>query len=286
MRAALAGHRRLVLVSARRHGDGRGHHRRGRAFRCRGCMAAAGLSAGDPTLIARDRLVLWSIRLPRIALACMIGALLAAAGAVMQGLFRNPLADPGAGRRVQRRRARRRLHHRGRRPLLAGTEIAACRSRRCRSPRSSARSSTTAVLYRIATREGRTSIATVPARRPRDRGAGAMPASGCWSSSPTTASCATSRSGCSARSAARPGRRSARSRRSSLALLLVAAVHRARARPDGAGRGGSVPHAGVAVERLKRVCDRAGRRRRPAPRSRSPASSASSASSCRICCGS
>jgi iron complex transport system permease protein len=57
-------------------------------------MAAAGLGAGDPDLMARDRLVLWSIRLPRIALACMVGALLAAAGAIMQGLFRNPLADP------------------------------------------------------------------------------------------------------------------------------------------------------------------------------------------------
>ena len=57
-------------------------------------LAAVGLGAGDPDLIARDRLVLLSIRLPRIAVACMVGALLAAAGAIMQGLFRNPLADP------------------------------------------------------------------------------------------------------------------------------------------------------------------------------------------------
>ena len=56
-------------------------------------MAVAG-SVGDPDLIARDQLVLWSIRLPRIVLASMVGALLAAAGAIMQGLFRNPLADP------------------------------------------------------------------------------------------------------------------------------------------------------------------------------------------------
>ena len=33
-------------------------------------IAALGLVAGDPDLIARDRLVLWSIRVPRIALAC------------------------------------------------------------------------------------------------------------------------------------------------------------------------------------------------------------------------
>lgn len=35
------------------------------------------------------------IRAPRLALALLIGAALAQAGAAMQGLFRNPLADPG-----------------------------------------------------------------------------------------------------------------------------------------------------------------------------------------------
>jgi iron complex transport system permease protein len=58
--------------------------------------AALGLwsdAAPAPTL-ARDQLVVWSIRIPRIAAAAMIGALLAASGAIMQGLFRNPLADP------------------------------------------------------------------------------------------------------------------------------------------------------------------------------------------------
>jgi len=44
--------------------------------------------------IDRDRLILWSIRLPRIVMTMMVGAMLAAAGAIMQGLFRNPLADP------------------------------------------------------------------------------------------------------------------------------------------------------------------------------------------------
>ncbi|PZA06355.1 MULTISPECIES: iron ABC transporter permease [unclassified Meiothermus] len=39
--------------------------------------------------------VLVSIRLPRVVLAAAVGALLALAGAVLQGLFRNPLADPG-----------------------------------------------------------------------------------------------------------------------------------------------------------------------------------------------
>ena len=36
-----------------------------------------------------------NIRLPRIILAIIVGIALASAGAVMQGLFRNPLADPG-----------------------------------------------------------------------------------------------------------------------------------------------------------------------------------------------
>lgn len=48
--------------------------------------------AGEAAL--RDQLVIWSVRLPRLATALMAGALLASAGAVMQGLFRNPLADP------------------------------------------------------------------------------------------------------------------------------------------------------------------------------------------------
>jgi iron complex transport system permease protein len=55
--------------------------------------AIAGFSGHD-SQIERDRLILWSIRLPRIVTAMMVGAMLAAGGAIMQGLFRNPLADP------------------------------------------------------------------------------------------------------------------------------------------------------------------------------------------------
>lgn len=36
-----------------------------------------------------------NIRLPRVLLAVLVGAALAAAGVIMQGLFRNPMADPG-----------------------------------------------------------------------------------------------------------------------------------------------------------------------------------------------
>ena len=44
---------------------------------------------------ARDAIILFDIRLPRLALGILVGAALAVSGAVMQGLFRNPLADPG-----------------------------------------------------------------------------------------------------------------------------------------------------------------------------------------------
>ncbi len=39
--------------------------------------------------------VLWQVRAPRTATALLVGAALGLAGAVMQGLLRNPLADPG-----------------------------------------------------------------------------------------------------------------------------------------------------------------------------------------------
>lgn len=43
---------------------------------------------------ARDALIIQQIRLPRLLLGIAVGAALAVAGAVLQGLFRNPLADP------------------------------------------------------------------------------------------------------------------------------------------------------------------------------------------------
>lgn len=39
--------------------------------------------------------VLWQVRLPRIALACLVGAGLALAGVALQAVFGNPLAEPG-----------------------------------------------------------------------------------------------------------------------------------------------------------------------------------------------
>lgn len=44
---------------------------------------------------AGDRLVIWSIRLPRALAAFLVGAALGLSGAALQGLLRNPLAEPG-----------------------------------------------------------------------------------------------------------------------------------------------------------------------------------------------
>src|SRR6185295_6252893 len=41
-----------------------------------------------------DRVILFETRLPRVLLAAIVGAALATAGAALQGLMRNPLAEP------------------------------------------------------------------------------------------------------------------------------------------------------------------------------------------------
>ncbi|MEQ1944283.1 iron ABC transporter permease [Mesorhizobium sp. VNQ89] len=51
-------------------------------------------SSADP-LSMRDSMIVYDIRLPRVILGVLVGAALAVSGAVLQGLFRNPLADPG-----------------------------------------------------------------------------------------------------------------------------------------------------------------------------------------------
>ena len=54
----------------------------------------SGIYSGDIGLVSTEKTILFSIRLPRIIFAGIVGASLAAAGVVFQGLFRNPLADP------------------------------------------------------------------------------------------------------------------------------------------------------------------------------------------------
>lgn len=60
------------------------------------CTGALGLSwdmlSGDANATAWQ--IWWQLRVPRLLLGLGIGMLLAGSGAAMQGLFRNPLADP------------------------------------------------------------------------------------------------------------------------------------------------------------------------------------------------
>ena len=123
-----------------------------------GCSAPCRRCGAD----VRDRIIIYDIRLPRVILGVLIGASLAVSGAVMQGLFRNPLADPGlvgvsAGsqpRRGGHDRARR--HGRWRRVDCAASACFALPlAAFCGGL------ATTLVLYRVATRHGRTSVATM-----------------------------------------------------------------------------------------------------------------------------
>jgi iron complex transport system permease protein len=70
-------------------------------------VLALAIGLGETPLSARQYLqafaspasppaeILWSLRAPRAAAAALVGGALGLAGAVMQGLLRNPLADPG-----------------------------------------------------------------------------------------------------------------------------------------------------------------------------------------------
>ncbi|MCX5844374.1 MAG: iron chelate uptake ABC transporter family permease subunit, partial [Deltaproteobacteria bacterium] len=52
------------------------------------------MKSEDLSLFTTEKTILFSIRLPRIIFAGIVGASLSAAGVVFQGLLRNPLADP------------------------------------------------------------------------------------------------------------------------------------------------------------------------------------------------
>lgn len=53
-----------------------------------------GAAAADPDQVLVDS-TLWNIRFPRLLLGVVVGASLGVAGALMQGVFSNPLAEPG-----------------------------------------------------------------------------------------------------------------------------------------------------------------------------------------------
>ncbi|MBN9233830.1 MULTISPECIES: FecCD family ABC transporter permease [Phyllobacteriaceae] len=118
----------------------------------------SGADAG--VLSARDRIIIYDIRLPRVVLGALIGAALAVSGAVMQGLFRNPLADPGivgvsAGAGLGAVSV----------IVLGGTALAPFTALLGSMALPLAAFvgglATTLILYQVATRQGRTSVATM-----------------------------------------------------------------------------------------------------------------------------
>jgi len=119
-----------------------------------------GWLTGDDALSLRDRVIIYDIRLPRVAMGILIGAALAVSGAVMQGLFRNPLADPGlvgvsAGAGL------------GAIVIIVlgstvlGPVVALFGTTALPLAAFAGGLVTTMLLYRVATRHGRTSIATM-----------------------------------------------------------------------------------------------------------------------------
>jgi iron complex transport system permease protein len=56
--------------------------------------ARLGVPGATSSLTPTEEAILWEIRIPRVVLGALVGAMLALAGATYQGVFRNPLADP------------------------------------------------------------------------------------------------------------------------------------------------------------------------------------------------
>ncbi len=57
-------------------------------------LVRLGFGAGDANVAGIASAVVWNLRIPRILLAGVVGAALAASGAVFQAAFRNPLVEP------------------------------------------------------------------------------------------------------------------------------------------------------------------------------------------------
>jgi iron complex transport system permease protein len=57
-------------------------------------MHKIGLDIGSMPSHPQGENTLWQVRFPRVVMAALAGACLATAGALMQGVFGNPLAEP------------------------------------------------------------------------------------------------------------------------------------------------------------------------------------------------
>lgn len=122
-------------------------------------IVGAGVFGGTRSVASPDATILLGIRAPRTLLGYVVGGALALSGALLQALFRNPLADPGligvsGGAALAAAGA-----------ILAGDHLLAPAS-----PLASALTpcaaffgglATTSVLYILSTRLGRTSVATM-----------------------------------------------------------------------------------------------------------------------------
>ncbi|WP_102961099.1 FecCD family ABC transporter permease [Mangrovicella endophytica] len=120
----------------------------------------AGATGQRHTLPVGAATIILDIRLPRVLLALLVGASLALSGAAMQGLFRNPLADPGiVGVSSGAALAAVIVIVLG--PTLMPFMPAAISRHLLPLAAFFGGLGTTALLYRLATREGQTSIATM-----------------------------------------------------------------------------------------------------------------------------
>lgn len=120
---------------------------------------AARLGLGHAVLL-RDQVVAFDIRLPRTIMGALIGAGLAVSGAVLQGLFRNPLADPGLVG-VSSGAGLGAVLFIVLGGTLFGPLIAAFGAYTLPLAAFAGGLLTTALLYRVATRHGQTAIATM-----------------------------------------------------------------------------------------------------------------------------
>ncbi|WP_432842093.1 FecCD family ABC transporter permease [Dactylosporangium sp. CA-092794] len=85
----------LVLVSLLSAASGQYHIQFGDVAASVLHRASGPLGLGHPIPDPFAEATLWQVRMPRVVMSLLVGAALAAAGAVMQGVFGNPLADPG-----------------------------------------------------------------------------------------------------------------------------------------------------------------------------------------------